>query len=79
MDFPGVEIDDECTAVYISDIHGEIVMWTWDEVQEDPEAWAASMRAVALAAQGKFAEIRRLIGKEIPVLDRLARETGPSL
>lgn len=78
-DFDGVEIDlceDEVDgAVYISDMHGEIVMWTFDEIREDPSAWTASMRAVGLAAQGKFEEIRKIVGKEIPVLDRLAKET----
>lgn len=78
--FPGVDMEDgedggDMLGVYISDAHGEIVMWTWEEVAEDPSAWMASMVAVGLAAQGKFEEIRKIVGKEIPVLDRLAKET----
>lgn len=76
--FPGVEIvhdDDGDGGVYISDVHGEIVMWLYEEIVEDPDAWTASLRAVGLAARGEFAEIRKLIGREIPVLDRLAKET----
>jgi hypothetical protein len=64
--FPGVEIDyGEDGAVYIKDEHGEIVMWTYDEIREDPDAWTASLHAVGLAARGDFSKIRSLVGKEI--------------
>lgn len=65
--FPGVEIDyGEDGGVYVNDSHGEVVMWTYDEIREDPGAWTASLHAIGLAARGEFGKIRSLIGKEIP-------------
>ena len=62
--FPGVEIVMGADGgVYISDEHGEIVMWHYEEIAEDPEAWTASLHAVGLAARGEFDKIRSLIGK----------------
>jgi hypothetical protein len=65
---PGVEIavGGDGSGVYISDEHGEIVCWIYDEIVEDPEAWTASLHAVALAASGQFAKIREMIGKPAP-------------
>ena len=63
--FPGVEIDyGEDGGVYINDAHGEIVMWTYDEIREDPDAWTASLHAVGLAARGEFDKLRTIVGKQ---------------
>lgn len=57
---PGVVIalDGECPGVYISDEEGEVVCWIYDEIVEDPEAWTASLHAVALAASKGPAAVR---------------------
>jgi len=56
---------DEDAAIYISDDHGEIVMWTYDEIAEDPSAWTASLRAVVLATMGRFDKIREIVQKPV--------------
>ncbi len=64
--FPGVEIVyGEDGGVYINDEHGEVVMWLYEEIVEDPDAWTAALHAVGLAARGEFDKIRKLIGKEV--------------
>ena len=64
--FPGVEIVYGVDGgVYINDDHGEVVMWLYEEMVEDPDAWTASLHAVGLAARGEFSKIRELIGKQI--------------
>lgn len=60
--FPGVYVDfTEEPAVYIADEKGEIVCWVYDEVKEDPSAWTASMRAVAIAAKEGPQAVRELL------------------
>lgn len=66
MDFeiaPGVVVcyDSEASGLYISDGHGEIVCWVYDEIVEDPEAWTASLRAVAIAAQNGPGAVRTFL------------------
>lgn len=60
---PGVVIalDGECPSVYIRDSQGEVVMWNYDEIVEDPEAWTASLHAVALAASKGPAAVREFL------------------
>jgi hypothetical protein len=57
--FPGIDITVE--GVYISDDLGEIVCWVYEEIEEDPEAWTASLRAVALAAAHGPVAVRRFL------------------
>lgn len=60
---PGVEIflDGECAAVHISDKDGEVVMWNFEELEEDPSAWTASLHAVILAATSGAPAVRKQI------------------
>lgn len=60
---PGVVIalDSEDPGVYISDDQGEVVCWVYDEIVEDPEAWTASLHAVALAASKGPAAVREFL------------------
>ena len=60
---PGVVIAvaDGGSGVYISDDQGEVVCWVYDEIAEDPEAWTASLHAVALAAAKGPAAVREFL------------------
>jgi hypothetical protein len=60
---PGVVIacDENDPGVYISDEQGEVVCWVYDEIVEDPEAWTASLHAVALAASKGPAAVRAFL------------------
>lgn len=62
---PGVVIahDGDCPAIYINDHEGEVVMWIYDEIVEDPEAWTASMHAVAMAVREGPGAVRKFLGK----------------
>jgi len=62
---PGVVIahDGDSPAVYINDEQGEVVMWIFDEIEEDPLAWTASLHAVALAAREGPAAVRKFLGR----------------
>jgi hypothetical protein len=57
---PGVYMDEggDDACVYFADSKGEIVMWTYDEVKDDPLAWIASMNACLLAADRGVAAVR---------------------
>jgi hypothetical protein len=69
--FPGVVIVyGEDGGVYISDEHGEIAMWTYEEFIEDPDACTAALHAVGLAARGEFDKIRALISRPVVQLRR---------
>ena len=56
----GVEVDlgGDNSAIYFRDAKGEIVCWTYDEVKEDPEAWTASLFALAKALQEGLQAVR---------------------
>ena len=56
----GVEIDvgGDNSGIYFRDEKGEIVCWTYDEVKEDPEAWTASLFALAKALQEGLQAVR---------------------
>ena len=60
---PGVviAIGGDGSGVYISDDEGEIVCWIYDEIVEDPEAWTASLHAVAMAASEGPAAVRKFL------------------
>jgi len=62
---PGVVVahDGECPGVYISDAQGEIVCWIYDEIVEDPEAWTASLHAVAMATACGPEAVRQFLSK----------------
>jgi len=47
----GIEVDvaHEDSALRISDKDGEIVMWNYSEIREDPEAWTATICAIIRA------------------------------
>ena len=69
MDFeiaPGVIVafDGPNSGVYISDELGEVVCWVYDEIEEDPEAWTASLRAVAIAARLGASAVREFLRKQ---------------
>lgn len=46
---PGVFFSDD--SVHIVDRRGEAVMWNYDEICEDPDAWLASLCGVIIATQ----------------------------
>ncbi len=60
----GVFVCNEATAVYIRDNRGEVVMWTYDEVAEDPMCWVATLNAVAIAATDGPGAIREFMADE---------------
>ena len=79
---PGVFIDFSADpAVYIADDKGEIVMWNWLEVVQDPGAWTASLMAVIVAAKlGTEAE-REVIdshGDPFKMLESQEQKTEPA-
>jgi hypothetical protein len=49
---PGIELywDNESASLHIIDAQGEVVMWTWEEIAEDSEAWIATIHATVMAA-----------------------------
>ncbi len=55
--------DGDCPGLYISDDQGEIVCWVYDEIEEDPEAWTASLHAVAMAVREGPEAVRKFLGR----------------
>jgi hypothetical protein len=58
----GVFVDDsDDAAIYFADQDGEIVMWTYDEIKEDPAAWVASMMACLKAGRNGVSFLREIV------------------
>ena len=72
---PGVFVSPgEC--VHIVDDQGEVVSWTGDEWDADPESVTATINAVILAAKFGPAAVRRNIADKGQTIENLIRETA---